>query len=251
MASPRFIRADDICLNVPLSTGKRARLDKISVVRDFYARDRERQLRPLIRGMSFHFQAGERVGLLGQNGAGKTTLLRLLSGVLTPSSGRLEVVGIVQSLLSVSMGLEPQASGYENIYLRGYASSLTTDQIKESIPEIVRFADLESVIHDPVRTYSAGMRLRLAFAVATSVKPEILLLDEWISAGDRFFVERSRERLMSHIDASEILLFASHDVTLLQKLCTRALVLRHGQIIFDGDVEDAVAFYGSEEYQQS
>ena len=199
--------------------------------------------------MSFEFRAGDRVGLIGQNGAGKTTLLRLLAGVLVPNVGTLEVRGATQNLLNVSMGMQTDATGLENIYLRGYSSGLSGKEIKRRIPEIVEFAGLESVIHDPVRTYSSGMQLRLAFAVATSVKPEILLLDEWISAGDRFFVERSKERLLGHIHSSEILVFASHSPETLQELCSRGLVLKQGQVVFDGPIGEALDYYQSDKYQ--
>ena len=199
--------------------------------------------------MSFELIEGERVGLIGENGAGKTTLLRLLAGVLSPSAGRLDINGKTQTLLNVSMGMQVEATGLENIYLQGYSAGLSGAEIKKRIPDIIEFAALESVINDPVRTYSSGMRLRLAFAVATSVKPEILLLDEWISAGDRFFVERSKHRLLNHIDASELLVFASHSRQLLTELCSRGLVLRHGTVVFDGDIEAALEFYESDEYQ--
>ena len=209
-----------------------------------------RQLRPLLRGMSFELRQGDRVGLIGENGAGKTTLLRLLAGALVPSGGRLEVRGATQNLLNVSMGMQTDATGLENIYLRGYSAGLSGKEIKRRIPEIIEFAGLGSVIHDPVRTYSSGMQLRLAFAVATSVKPEILLLDEWISAGDRFFVERSKQRLLGHIDASEILVFASHSPQILQEICNRGLVLKQGTVVFDGDIDDALEFYASDKYQE-
>ena len=188
--------------------------------------------------------------MLFRSHAGKTTLLRLLAGVLVPSAGRLEINGVTQTLLNVSMGMQTDATGLENIYLRGYSAGLSGQEIKRRIPEIVEFAALEAVIQDPVRTYSSGMQLRLAFAVATSVKPQILLLDEWISAGDRIFVQRSKERLLGHINASEILVFASHSPQMLLELCSRGLVLKHGVVVFDGDVEDALQFYESDEYQE-
>jgi ABC-type polysaccharide/polyol phosphate transport system ATPase subunit len=203
----------------------------------------------LIRGISFDLRGGDRLGLIGQNGAGKTTLLRLLAGVLMPTAGQLEVQGVTQNLLNVSMGMQDDATGIENIYLRGYSAGLSGEEIKRRIPEILEFAQLESVIDDPVRTYSSGMRLRLAFAVATSVKPEILLLDEWISAGDRFFVERSKERLLSHIEASEILVFASHSPQTLEELCSRGLVLKRGKVVFDGDIGAALKFHESDDYE--
>jgi lipopolysaccharide transport system ATP-binding protein len=238
------IRAQNMHFKMPVMSraGRSLRANPIAALRGLVGGPKAREFRPLIRGMSFEFKSGDRIGLIGQNGAGKTTLLRLLAGVLAPSVGTLEVRGVTQTLLNVSMGMQPDATGFENIYLRGYCAGLSGAEIKQRVPEIMEFAGLESVIHDPVRSYSSGMQLRLAFAVATSVKAEILLLDEWISAGDRFFVERSRERLLNHIHASEILVFASHSAQTLMELCSRGLVLKRGMVVFDGDIEKARAF---------
>jgi len=251
MSTQSAIRAENVHFKMPLTTrvDQSLRANPIAALSGLVGGQRARRFRTLIRGISFELHEGDRVGLIGQNGAGKTTLLRLLAGVLMPSAGRLEITGKTQNLLNVSMGIQNDATGLENIYLRGYSAGLSGQDIKRRIPEILEFADLESVIHDPVRTYSSGMRLRLAFAVATSVKPEILLLDEWISAGDRFFVQRSKQRLLSHIDASEILVFASHNPQMLQELCSRGLVLKHGKVVFDGNVAEALEFYESDEYQ--
>jgi len=251
MQTDSHILARDIHLSVPLVTRRRPTIRSFSVVRDLMGQGKERQLRPLIRGISFEFNDGDRVGLIGANGAGKTTLLRVLAGVLRPSSGRLEVSGKTQNLLNVSMGMEKDATGMENIYLRGYCAGMSKKEIERHIPDILEFAGLENVIDDPVRTYSSGMQLRLAFAVATTVQPEILILDEWISAGDRFFVQRSRERLMGHIDSCRMLVFASHSPELLVELCTRGLVLKSGKVVFDGGIEDALAFYESDQYQEA
>lgn len=251
MPETSFIRARNVATNVPRRSRRRSALreNPLSVVTGLLSRREVRDFRTLISDISFEFSAGDRVGLIGQNGAGKTTLLRLLAGALVPSAGSLEVRGVTQTLLSVSMGMQPEATGIENIYLLGYCIGLSGDRIHELMPEIIDFADLHAVIQDPVHTYSSGMQLRLAFAVATAVKPEILLLDEWLSTGDRFFVERSNERLMNHIDASEILVFASHSVETLLRICTRGLVLKSGRIVFDGGIEEGIAFYESEDYQ--
>jgi homopolymeric O-antigen transport system ATP-binding protein len=253
VATGSLIRARDIHLNIPIKTRGRPslRANPIATLGGTFSKRKARKLRSLIRGISFEFHEGDRVGLIGQNGSGKTTLLRILAGVLTPSVGELEIRGNTQNLLNVSMGMQPKATGMENIMLRGLASGLSAGQIKKSIPEILEFSDLEPVIHDPVQTYSSGMQLRLAFAVATSVKPEILLLDEWISAGDRFFIERSKQRLLDHIDASKILVFASHSPEMLEELCSRGLVLKNGKVVFDGAIDKALAFYGSDEYEEA
>lgn len=246
-----FIRADRLSTSIPRRSRRRSslRANPLSVVQGMLSDRQTREFRTLISDVSFEIKSGDRVGLLGQNGAGKTTLLRLLAGALVPSSGSLEICGITQKLLSVSMGMQPEATGIENIYLLGYCTGLSGEDIKHLIPEIVEFADLKEVIHDPVHTYSSGMQLRLAFAVATAVKPEILLLDEWLSTGDRFFVQRSNDRLLNHIDASEILVFASHSVSTLIEICTRGLVLKAGRVVFDGEIEGAIAFYESDDYQ--
>jgi len=253
MAQTSFIRAHKLSTSIPRRSRQRSslRANPFSVVQSLFSDRSRREFRTLISDMNFEIKAGDRVGLLGQNGAGKTTLLRLIAGALVPSSGSLEVHGVTQKLLSISMGMEPEATGIENIYLLGYCTGLSGEEIKQLIPEIVQFAELEAVIQDPVHTYSSGMQLRLAFAVATAVKPEILLLDEWLSTGDRFFVQRSNERLLNHIDASEILVFASHSVSTLVKICTRGLVLKAGRIVFDGNIESAIAFYESDDYQTS
>jgi len=252
VAAPEsFIRARDVHLNVPVRGRRRraVRGSPLAAVYHAFSRRRERQLSSLVRGISFDIPENSRVGLIGQNGAGKTTLLRLLAGALSPSSGELEVRGTTQNLLNVSMGMQPAATGMENIMLRGFSSGMAARDIKRLIPEILAFSELKSVINDPVQTYSAGMQLRLAFAVATSVKPEILLLDEWIGTGDRFFVERSKQRLLDHIDASKILVFASHNQEMLSELCSRGLVLKGGKIVFDSDIDEALEFYDSDEYE--
>ena len=251
MSMKSSIRAQNVHFSIPMATriNKSLRRNPAATLRNLVTSGKYRKFKPLLHGMSFEFRKGDRVGLIGQNGAGKTTLLRLLAGVLVPSAGRLEITGVTQNLLNVSMGMQADATGLENIYLRGYSAGLSGQEIKRRIPEVLEFSELEPVIHDPVSTYSSGMRMRLAFAVATSVKPDILLLDEWISAGDRFFVERSKERLLSHIDASEILVFASHSPETLRELCSRGLVLKGGAVVFDGGIEAALQFYESDEYQ--
>jgi homopolymeric O-antigen transport system ATP-binding protein len=253
MSTQSSICAQSIHFSIPTATrsDKSLRRHPIAALRNLVTSGKSRRFKPLLHDMSFGFRAGDRVGLIGQNGAGKTTLLRLLAGVLVPSAGRLDISGVTQNLLNVSMGMQSDATGLENIYLRGYSAGLSGREIKRRIPEILEFSELEPVIHDPVRTYSSGMRMRLAFAVATSVKPEILLLDEWISAGDRFFVERSKARLLTHIDSSEILVFASHSAETLRQLCSRGLVLKNGTVVFDGEIAAALEFYESDRYQDA
>jgi lipopolysaccharide transport system ATP-binding protein len=186
---------------------------------------------------------GQRVGLLGHNGAGKSTFLKMLAGLYPISSGRREVLGTVRSLFDLSLGFEPDASGRENILYRGLLLGLTPRFMREIEDEVVAFADLGEFIDYPIKTYSAGMQVRLAFAISTAVGGDILLLDEVIGAGDANFMAKAKERIMSLIEKSEILVLASHDFGALQSICERGLVFHHGEIVFDGNMSDSIAEY--------
>lgn len=196
-----------------------------------------------LKSISLQIRAGERVGLLGHNGAGKSTLLKAIAGLYPPSGGSLEVVGGVRALIEISLGFEPDATGRENILFRGLLMGLTPKQVRALEDEIVAFADIGEFIDYPIKTYSTGMQVRLAFAVSVAVSGEILLLDEIIGAGDATFMEKARARVRKLIEHSQILILASHDFTSLQSMCERGLVLHHGQLIFDGPIADAVATY--------
>lgn len=186
---------------------------------------------------------GQRVGLLGHNGAGKSTFLKMLAGLYPISSGRREVLGTVRSLFDLSLGFEPDASGRENILYRGLLLGLTPRFMREIEDEVVAFADLGEFIDYPIKTYSAGMQVRLAFAISTAVGGDILLLDEVIGAGDANFMAKAKQRIMSLIEKSEILVLASHDFGALQSICERGLVFHHGEIVFDGNMFDSIAEY--------
>lgn len=174
---------------------------------------------------------GDRIGLVGHNGAGKTTLLRVLAGVYEPSSGRIEVKGRVAALFDMQAGMEGDATGRENIVLRGLLSGLSVPEITERTPWIEEFSGLGDYLDMPLRTYSAGMMIRLAFSVATCIEPDILLMDEWISTGDADFRERANRRLGEIVDKSKVMVLASHDDALLERWCTRRLQLSHGKIV--------------------
>jgi lipopolysaccharide transport system ATP-binding protein len=183
--------------------------------------------------LSFTFQHGDRIGLLGHNGSGKTTLLRTLSGVYAPVRGELHVRGKIASLLDVSMGLDPDATGFENIYLRGILDGLNPARIRSKIDEIADFSELGEYLNLPVRTYSSGMMLRLAFAISTSVEADILIMDEWLSVGDAAFSAKAAQRLETLVGQSSILILATHDPGLVSRVCTRQLLLEHGKIVSD------------------
>lgn len=191
---------------------------------------------PVVRALdqiTFTFEHGERVGLTGHNGSGKTTLLRVLSGVYAPVHGSLDVRGKIASLLDVSMGLDPDATGFENIYLRGIMDGLKPSVIRDKIDDIADFTELDEYLNLPVRTYSSGMMLRLAFAISTSVEADILIMDEWLSVGDAQFSAKAADRLEKLVSKAGILVIASHDPMLIERVCTRHIHLEHGKIISD------------------
>ncbi|PCE29028.1 ABC transporter ATP-binding protein [Burkholderia ubonensis] len=190
--------------------------------------------------LSFEFTDGARVGLVGHNGSGKTTLLRTLSGVYEPVRGKLKVHGRVASLLDVSMGLDPDATGFENIYLRGILDGLSPSRIRSKIDEIADFSDLGEYLNLPVRTYSSGMMLRLAFAISTSVEADILIMDEWLSVGDAEFSAKAARRLETLVGNASIVVIATHDPTLVARVCTRKISLEHGKIVADEPITPAV-----------
>ncbi len=193
--------------------------------------------------LSFNFREGEKIGLLGHNGAGKSTLLRLLSGVFAPTTGNLEIRGEVGSLIDIGLGINPEASGRENIFVRGQLLGLTRREIESKFEEIVDFSELGNFIEMPVRTFSSGMHLRLAFAVSTVVRPEILLMDEWLSVGDENFKVKAESRLSELVDSTKILVIASHSRQLIEKTCNRAIWLDHGKIKMDGTASEVCAAY--------
>jgi lipopolysaccharide transport system ATP-binding protein len=196
-------------------------------------------------GLNFTLNNGDRVGLIGHNGAGKSTLLRVLAGVYTPSSGSALIRGEIGSLIDISLGIDTEATGRENIYLRGALLGLERAEITERIGDITEFSELGDFIDMPLRTYSSGMHLRLAFAVSTIVRPEILLMDEWLSVGDEGFKHKAEIRMNDLIDATKILVIASHSKELLLKTCNRAIWLEHGKIRMDSDPETvSKAYFG-------
>lgn len=198
-----------------------------------------------LQGITFEIVEGERVGLLGHNGAGKSTMLRVLNRVYKPQSGVVKIEGRVTSLIDISLGINPEASGRENVYVRGTLLGLSKSEISEKFDEIVEFSELGDFIEMPVRTYSSGMHLRLAFAVSTVLKPEVLLMDEWLSVGDESFRNKAEDRLTNLVDSAKILVIATHSRELVEKTCTRAIWMEHGQVKMDGPaMEVAAAYFG-------
>lgn len=184
-----------------------------------------------LQDVSLTIQAGDRVGLVGHNGAGKTTLLRVLGGVYEPSAGSLRIEGNVTSLIDVTLGMDHEATGYDNILLRGLILGLTRKQIRELTPEIEEFSELGQYLSMPVRTYSSGMVLRLAFSIVTCIHPDILLMDEWLSVGDAAFVGKAEARLKLMVDKASIMVMASHNSRIISELCNVRVTLERGRLI--------------------
>ena len=187
--------------------------------------------------VSLDFEHGDRVGIVGHNGAGKTTLLRVLAGVYEPVQGCVRRTGRTASLLDVSLGIDYDATGYENIVTRGLLLGLTAEEIRERTAEIATFTELGDYLAMPARTYSPGMRFRLGFAVSTCFEPEILLMDEWLSASDRGFVEKAQRRLEEFVDRAGILVFAGQDAALLERICTKGVLLDAGRAVAIGSID--------------
>jgi len=194
-----------------------------------------------LRELSFSIGRGERVALIGHNGAGKTTLLRTLAGVYEPVGGRLEVEGLIGSLIDPSAGMDVHSTGRENIILRGLFRGLSERQSEAMAEEIGAFSGLGEFLDVPVRNYSAGMQVRLSFAMATSMEPQILLMDEWFLAGDAAFMAKARERLERLVGEADILILATHDMAIVREWCTRAIRLEAGRIVADGPVAEVLA----------
>jgi len=180
--------------------------------------------------VSFELKDGDSVGLIGHNGAGKSTLLRVMAGIYQPTQGKIIRSGNVGTIFDIGAGMDPELSGYENIFRMGMLLGLKKKDIVEMIPSIESFTDLGNFLSMPVRTYSSGMTMRLMFAVATAVQPEILLLDEMFGTGDAEFQGKAEERMMNFINNSKIFVFASHSAELVKKYCKRIFRLEHGAI---------------------
>ena len=196
-----------------------------------------------LRDVSLTVEPGEAVGLVGRNGSGKSTLLRLVSGIIKPTSGRIEAGGRIASLLELGAGFHPDFTGRENVYLNGSIHGLPRARVREVMDEIVAFAELERFIDLPVRTYSSGMFMRLGFAVAAHIQSDVLLLDEVFAVGDEQFQRKCFGKIAEFKNRGGTIVFVSHDAQAVERLCDRAVLLRLGEVVFDGPTQEAIAEY--------
>jgi homopolymeric O-antigen transport system ATP-binding protein len=241
------LRLRDVSVDFPLYQGGSRSLKKAilaSSTKGNFAHDAfDRVTVHALRELNFTIERGDRVALLGANGAGKTTLLRVLAGIFEPTCGSVEIDGRVSALLNVSVGLNPEATGRENIILRGMYMDMHPKQMRQHAEEIIEFTELGDYIDMPARTYSAGMMVRLAFAISTCVPPEILLMDEWLSAGDARFLAKAKQRMADFVNRSSILVLASHSMELLREWCRTGIFLDHGSVAAAGPVDEVIAAY--------
>ncbi len=196
-----------------------------------------------LRDISFSLGEGDRLGLVGHNGAGKSTLLKMLAGIYQPTAGSVWTKGQIVSTLNISLGMEPEATGLENIIIRGLLLGMKRIEINKKIDEIAAFTELGEYLHMPVRIYSSGMATRLAFATVTAMDSDILLMDEVIGTGDAAFMDKAEKRLNEFMNRSKIIVLASHSDVVIKKFCNKALLLEHGEVIFAGATEDVISIY--------
>ncbi len=196
-----------------------------------------------LRNVSFSLRSGDRVGFIGSNGAGKTTLLRAMAGIYEPVTGSITIDGAVTALLDASQGLNMDLTGNENIRLRALFSGFAEAQIKQLLVDVAAFAGLDQFLDLPVRTYSSGMIIRLGFGLATAIKPQILLMDEWLLAGDASFMDKAERRLQTVVEGAEILVLSSHNTDIILRWCNRVIWMDTGRIRADGTPQEVLAAY--------
>jgi lipopolysaccharide transport system ATP-binding protein len=246
MSFDTSIDVRDISVLFPLYHGSSRSLKKLLVAAASGRLAEDQQHRVVVRALSditFHLKNGERLGLVGSNGAGKTTLLRVLAGIYEPVMGRVRVRGTLNALLDPSLGMNLELTGRENIMLRGLYNGFARPMLTRLEDDVIEFAELSDFIDLPVRIYSAGMVVRLGFALATAIRPRILLMDEWFLAGDAGFMEKARQRLEEMVRAAEILVLSTHNNEIVRQWCTRVMWLEKGCIREDGAADEVLDRY--------
>jgi ABC-2 type transport system ATP-binding protein/lipopolysaccharide transport system ATP-binding protein len=242
-----FIRLRDLSVEFPIYQGSSRSLKKMLIATTTQrnlARDAaDRITVRALNDVTLDIEDGHRLALIGANGAGKTTLLRVLAGIYSPTRGECHSLGRISALLDASLGLNPEATGRENILLRGMYMNIRPRDMRSRVEEIAEFTELGPYIDMPARTYSAGMLVRLGFAISTCTPAEILLMDEWVFAGDARFLDRAQHRMEEFVGSSRIFVLASHSTDLLRKWCNRGIMLENGRLVAQGGVDDVIATY--------
>jgi ABC-2 type transport system ATP-binding protein len=238
----------DVCVDIPIYDVSQASLKKALLGRAIggrFAQSGSYFIVNALKNLDFEAHDGDRIALVGDNGAGKSTLLRVVSHVYPPTNGMVHVVGKVSPMFETQLGMNMDATGFENIQISGMIWGLTRAQIRNSTDDVVEFTELGDYLKLPIRTYSNGMLLRLAFAIATLRDPEILLIDEVIGVGDSGFFQKAFARLLNLIERSRILMIAAHQDDTLRRLCNKAAWLSHGNLVAYGEIESVLSAYRS------
>ena len=240
MSKPAII-VDNVSMKFNLSK------EKVDSLKDYIIKSLKKEIQYnefwALQNVSFTVEKGDRVGILGLNGAGKSTLLKVIAGVFKPTEGTVTKYGKMVPLLELGAGFDPQYTGRENIYLYGAMLGYTKAFIDEKYDEIVEFSELGEFIDVPVKNYSSGMKSRLGFSIATIVSPKILILDEVLSVGDAKFRKKSEKKVMSMFDSGVTVLFVSHSLEQVKRICNKAMILDHGKLIAFGEIDDIASVY--------
>lgn len=221
--------------------------EKVDSLKEYVIKSLKREIQYnefwALKDVSFEVKKGDKVGILGLNGAGKSTLLKIIAGVFKPTEGTVTKANKVVPLLELGAGFEPQYTGKENVFFYGAMLGYSREFLEEKYEEIVAFSELKDFMDVPVKNYSSGMKSRLGFSIATSVKPKILILDEVLSVGDAKFKKKSEKRILDMLDAGVTVLFVSHSLPQVKRICNKAMILEHGKLLMYGDIDEVAAAY--------
>ena len=246
---PSELTLDDVSVSFPIYHGGSRSLKKSLLFRGSggqLASDASHRITvEALRGVSMSFQTGDRVALIGNNGAGKTTLLRVMAGIYEPVAGEVTSRGRISPMFDIALGIDGEISGYDNIRLRGLILGLSASEIEGRMADIVEFTELGDYLDIPVRTYSSGMMTRLTFAVATCFAPEILLMDEWIVAGDAGFLAKAQHRIETFVEQAGIMVLASHSTEICKRWCNKAVWMERGEVKMVGDIDAVLDSYNA------
>lgn len=245
--SGEIVKLDHVGVSFPVYHGGSRSLKKSMIFLSSagrMARDaRDRVVVEALRDVSLTLKSGDRLALIGPNGAGKTTLLRVMAGIYEPAIGTVEVRGRISSMFDISLGVDHDLNGYDNIRLRGLIMGIPPDEIEKRMDDIAEFTELGDYLDIPVRTYSSGMMMRLNFAVATCIEPDVLLMDEWFGTGDARFLEKIRDRLAGFVNRANVLVLASHNLDVCRQWCNKGLWVEQGTIKAFGPIADVIEGY--------
>jgi homopolymeric O-antigen transport system ATP-binding protein len=246
MAEESEISVKNVNIDIPVFDGERSLKRALLSVASGASRIERRRRSSIVHALTdinFSASKGDRIGLIGPNGAGKTTLLRLLTGAYEPTTGDVRIWGRISSLLAVGVGMDPDDTGYDNILTCAMLLGLSRADAEALRPKVMEFAELDDFIYLPFRTYSMGMMLRLSFAVATAIEPDILLIDEVIAVGDAAFSVKAKKRIEELVSDSSIMVLASHSDVIIKEFCNRVIFIENGRILFDGPVDEGIEAY--------